>query len=434
MAIADDRLKQFFSKQRVGAFDALKQPPKTATPKNSTSNDDKTSIVTHTSLQPEKITANATVINEKESSVKSSEIEIQPHTKDEVKIEAKEPLANRERTVSNPVAVREQTVSETLAYSEQRVSNPLPKPLAQPLAKFEEIQFLDLRDFSKKERDLLTLIFWQCHHNCSLESPPISTEEIRNTLKISAERVRNLIFRISKKGGVKVTQHKSGQSAYRVFELPKSLYQWMADQQTNRLNMIEPLAVPLANTLANTTYSSNSNNLNKKTTTSLPEEWKKINFEVLQGLGFSETQLKQLFETNLTTPEIIQESINHFAYGLEHNEKTKSYKEPLNVLMGVLRKGQNWHEADYISPKELALKKIYDEKRKARERYDAMIKEMTEMDFPEWRKKLTDNQIKLIVSEPTLRMNLVPAINSELKKHFVENILMPKLEKMGIEE
>lgn len=38
MAIADDRLKQFFSKQKVGAFDALKQSTKAAAPKNDFSN------------------------------------------------------------------------------------------------------------------------------------------------------------------------------------------------------------------------------------------------------------------------------------------------------------------------------------------------------------------------------------------------------------
>ncbi len=34
MAIADERLKQFFLKQKVGAFDALKQSAETAAPKN----------------------------------------------------------------------------------------------------------------------------------------------------------------------------------------------------------------------------------------------------------------------------------------------------------------------------------------------------------------------------------------------------------------
>ena len=50
-------------------------------------------------------------------------------------------------------------------------------------------------------------------------------------------------------------------------------------------------------------------------------DWKKINFEPLIEIGFSQTQLKQLATQNLNTPEIVQESINHFAFGLKNNEK-----------------------------------------------------------------------------------------------------------------
>ncbi len=334
--------------------------------------------------------------------------------------------------MSNPLSTRDQTVSDPLAVREQPVSNPLSEALAIPLAKREEIQFIDLRAFSKKERELLTLIYWQCHNNCSLTSPPISTEEIRHTLKISAERVRNLIFRISKKGGVRVTQHKSGQSAYIVFELPKSLYQWMIDQQNNRTNRpIEPLAVPLSNPLAMSPIYSSSLLIDKKTTTSLPEDWKKINFEALSELGFSETQLMQLYQSGNANPQIVQESLNLFAYSIQHNEKTKSYPDPLNVLMGVLRKGQKWNEPSYVSPQDLALRQMLESKKKEKENREQMIKELVDIEFPEWREKLTDGQIKMIVPEATLRTNIKTAIAAAIKTYFIESVLLPRLEKMG---
>ena len=92
-----------------------------------------------------------------------------------------------------------------------------------------------------------------------------------------------------------------------------------------------------------------------------PSVWLKINIEPLKAIGFSDTQLQQL--QNRNTPEIIQESIYHFAYGLEHNEKTKKYKDnALNVLMGVLRKGQAWIEPNYRSPQELALEDLISQK------------------------------------------------------------------------
>ncbi|WP_010598969.1 hypothetical protein [Rickettsiella massiliensis] len=56
---------------------------------------------------------------------------------------------------------------------------------------------------------------------------------------------------------------------------------------------------------------SSSNNINTTTRVEqlLPEEWKAINIEPLQEHGFSLTQLKQLYVINITSPEIIQESI-----------------------------------------------------------------------------------------------------------------------------
>jgi len=436
VTIANDRLKQFFSKQKIGAFDALTKSNKSIGSKKESTHilSDQKIYPSDSTIeeQPKNLTAQPGQSLSTPSLIRAP---LKPKKEKAVIVqkEVGEPLANHKQSVSEPLAIREQTVSIPLAVSEQPVSHSLSKPLANSLVKIEEIQFADLRDFSNKERDLLTLIFWQCHQNCSLLSPPISTEEIRHTLKISAERVRNLIFRITKKGGVRVTQHKSGQSAYRVFELPKSLYQWMIDQQTNRgIRFTEPLANPLANAL----YSNSSSLINKKTTTSLPEDWKKINYDPLVEFGFSETQLKQLYETNLTNPEVIQESINHFAYGLENNEKTKAYKikDPLNIFMGVLRKGQSWHETNYISPKELALKKIVEGKKKEKERYDLMIKELMDIEFPAWRNKISPSQIKLIVPEETLRINLAPAITASLRTHYLEKILLPKLEPEEINE
>ena len=441
MTIADDRLKQFFSKQKVGAFDALAKSDRSIVSKNEATNaapDQK--VQTLNNVLEERVKNPIDNELHKSSSIPSivkANLKLKKEKYEAAQKVSEEPLPIRDQSVSEPLADREPMVSIPLAVSEQPVSHSLSEPLAIPLAKREEIQFADLRDFSHKERDLLTLIFWQCHNNCSLLSPPISTEEIRHTLKVSAERVRNLIFRITKKGGIKVTQHKSGQSAYRVFELPKSLYQWMIDQQTNRgTRLVEPLAIPLANPLADSLYSNSSSLINKKTITSLPEDWKKINYESLIEFGFSETQLKQLYETHLTTPELIQESINHFAYGLENNEKTKAYKmkDPLNIFMGVLRKGQSWHEANYISPKDLALKNMVEGKKKEKERYDLMIKELMDIEFPTWRNKITPSQMKFIVPEETLRMNVGAAITACLRTHYLEKILLPKLEGDEINE
>lgn len=180
-------------------------------------------------------------------------------------------------------------------------------------------------------------------------------------------------------------------------------------------------------------YSSNKN-IYTTTSSSLPDDWKKINFDILSHIGFSETQLRQLYESNITLPEIVQDAINRFAYSLEHNKKVQTYGDPLNVFMGVLRKGQRWNEPNYISPKELALKQLLEEKRKQKEQRDAMIKELVDLEFPDWRKKLSEVEIKNIVPAMVLKTNLSPAITAALRTYYIENVLLSKLEKMEVTE
>ena len=62
--------------------------------------------------------------------------------------------------------------------------------------------------------------------------------------------------------------------------------------------------------------------------TLLPEEWKKINIYPLEDIGFNHNHLSDIFETRLADPQMVQESILHFAYGLEHESaKYKQYDQ-----------------------------------------------------------------------------------------------------------
>jgi len=151
----------------------------------------------------------------------------------------------------------------------------------------------------------------------------------------------------------------------------------------------------------------------------------KINFNTLCEIGFSETQLCQLAEENLNTPEIVQESINHFAFGLANNEKYKEYTKPLNVFMGVLRKGQRWFEQGYEDPQDKILREILAEKKQRQEKRVKMIEELVNLEFPEWEKKLSQEEIEAIVPDHARKLKI--ARTSMLKTHFREKVLLPKL-------
>lgn len=159
----------------------------------------------------------------------------------------------------------------------------------------------------------------------------------------------------------------------------------------------------------------------------LPDEWRCVNIEALKEIGFSLTQLKQLHSKNLNTPEITQESINHFAYGLENNPKIKNYSEPLNVLMGVLRKGQAWTEPNYQSPREIAQCQLNERKKAERERLKKLEDDAYKFALGEWQESLTTKQLEEIVSPKKPGSDVVPQ-QVKLSMYFREEI-WPKKKK-----
>lgn len=158
----------------------------------------------------------------------------------------------------------------------------------------------------------------------------------------------------------------------------------LLEESTNKTNNIS------ANKNSNNSaYSSSSININNTTTeeNEFLKNWGEIDFDSLKEIGFSVTQLKQLQSKN--TPEIVQESINHFSFGLQSNSKIKKYPEPLNVLMGVLRKGQAWVEPHYQSPQEIAQREFIERKKAERERIKKLEEETYNLAFDEWLDSLT---------------------------------------------
>lgn len=168
---------------------------------------------------------------------------------------------------------------------------------------------------------------------------------------------------------------------------------------------------------------SSSNNI---TTTenmelSLSGDWVEINIEPLKDIGFSLTQLKQLQLKSLNTPKIIQESIDHFSFGLEYNPKVKQYSDPLNVLMGVLRKGQAWIEQNYRSPQEIAQERFLVQKKAERERFKKLEEEAYKFALEEWCDSLSAEKIEEIAPSKKSEMDITPQ-NVKLSLYFKSTI------------
>jgi hypothetical protein len=401
MAIDDKALELFFQKQKKTSTDAL---------------------------LPSALGKNKQTVGSPSNFIESTKISITPE------IPQNKPLAKREQSVSKalaePLAKREQSVSKALDKNDQKkksVSKALAEPLAEVLAKREQsvskaLANVTLDEIVGKEKELLLLLFNKCKIHGSLETPIITSSELRTSLNITAEHVRNLIFRLIKKGFLNVKDIKNGRAGWRKFILSKDTYQNLIlndsvskalakREQSVSKALAEPLAEPLANVPSSSSYIYN------KTTTTISEEWKNLNFSFLEEIGFTETQLMQLIEKNCN-PEIVQESIKHFYFALQHNEKIKNHHHPLNILMGVLRKGQAWIENNYESEDDRALRLIAEHKKKSHEKRKAIIDDVYKIEFDIWHNSLDQGE------RTKIRKDSQTPSSGEiaLRAHFSKNI------------
>ena len=232
---------------------------------------------------------------------------------------------------------------------------------------------------------------------------------------------------------------KNGRNGFRIFKINAKVKK----ASSIIFNNNDPLEEKVINDKTSLTSSSSNN----KTTTTIekevlnsedlkketlfPAEWKKINYAPLENIGFNASHLKDIQESNLANPDVVQESIYHFAFGLEHNkEKYKDYKNPLNVFIGRLRKGKGWFESNYESEKDKALKELVLVKKRQEMEQKKIIKEISDMEFPKWRSKLTQEEIKEIVPNVAFQLG-ESTIDTVLRCHFEAEVLPKNLEQQN---
>lgn len=167
-----------------------------------------------------------------------------------------------------------------------------------------------------------------------------------------------------------------------------------------------------------------SNQLNVSSidnTTNVGIGWGEVNIDLLSEIGFNQKHVLQL--RNYSTPQIVQESIRHFAFGLQNNAKTQSYKDPIAVLVGVLRKGEAWIESAYKSPQEIAIEKLLAQKKAENIRLQQLDERLQDEYFVEWSKNLTEEQTKAIIGDKVIGPKSLQEKSKTglLKEHFQVN-------------
>lgn len=281
------------------------------------------------------------------------------------------------------------------------------------------------------QKNIFLYIINICSARGALDTGNILSTDLANAANCSIGSAKTSLIRLIEKQLVLRLQGKASRGGHMVLGITKEIQSAAIQAQQALFNPLKMFHTD--NITSNTTNNMNSYNSSiykNNITTALPDEWKRINYDSLKHIGFSVTQILQLYESNLTYPDVVQDSIDRFAYSLEHNESTKAYSDPLKVLMGILRKGQRWNETNYIPPKELSLRQYLENKKNEKQKKDAIIKEILDIEFPEWKSKLSEDDIKEIVPPDVLRMKLEPAIQATLRNYYLEKFLLPKIEKI----
>ena len=257
----------------------------------------------------------------------------------------------------------------------------------------------------------------------------IQLYEVADNLDVSIDTAKKIIGRLKCKNAIEIIQNKKGRGGWAKYKINRYFLQ---------------------KTAKNSLYNNSNSSLNKKTTTIekkekkifeqkdrfensvLPPEWEQIDTSPMENVGLTKNKLLDIFKSGNISAEGVQESINHFAWGYEHNSKNYQYKNLLTVFIGALRKGSLWSETGYESPKALALKKVLELKKKQQAEEDKLIDELVATEFGEWESKLSDSEKEKIL--PNNHGVFVDRLTkqNQLKAHYRNKILLPRLQKEKI--
>lgn len=273
------------------------------------------------------------------------------------------------------------------------------------------------------QKKIFMFIVERCASRAMLTTGVIKGEIFSEITGTSSKMVKTSIQRLVGKKLIQRERGKTGRGGFYIF----SLTELIRNAAIEYKRMIGSEEIIEINRMSNSTQMGiERRGINKNDNkTLLPEEWKKINIYPLEDIGFNHNHLSDILETELADPLMVQESILHFAYGLEHESaKYKQYDDLLNLLIGRLRKGKPWFEKNYRSPQEIAQAQLIEAKKNELERKKKLEDDAFKIALAEWQEDLNPTEISNITAKKGAG-DITPH-TSKLSKYFRENIWLSK--------
>ena len=147
----------------------------------------------------------------------------------------------------------------------------------------------------------------------------------------------------------------------------------------------------------------------------------------MSKIGFVKEHLHQLCKNETLTPDIVQDSIDAFAFDLEENGKAEKIKgSPLAYFMGILRKGVPYIPPEnYESPEIRAFRKYIEHKERQKATREDLEKRNFELDLDDWINKQSEEELNKAIDEPRYRDKESPFRRGALSVYFKKNIWTP---------
>jgi len=314
-------------------------------------------------------------------------------------------------------------------------------------SKIAEIGYLGLSGLQRK----LTLHIYEiCKLSRNKYTIPLSIEDFVTHCCTTISATKKALQRLEKKHIVSRKQFKSGRSGWTIYELNQKIFLEILHRE-NHLNKVrhgaklEPnwsqtganLETELGTELEPNLSSSSSININTTTERDLASittenDWINIDHGPIEPFGFTQNHVAQIEKKNITTPELLQSSIEHFAFDLKENDKAKTInKSPLQFFMGImLRQGAYHAPKNYESPKNKVMRIVLEDKMREQAAFENMQEKFITVEKQAWLNKLMPEELEaLLPKNQNSILRVAGAKKAIISQYFRENIWPEKKKK-----
>lgn len=228
------------------------------------------------------------------------------------------------------------------------------------------------------QKNLFFFIYERCISRGMLSTGPLTNETLTSATKIALKMLKLSIQRLVEKCLIIREKGKTGRGGFYNFSLTMTVRN--AATEYNKLI-----------TMTNLETGNKANDEDPEILhiqKDLPHEWQIINYEALKDIGFNKEHIIQIYKLNRYESKIIQNSIDYYAYDLQHNNKSSEIKKtPIAYFMGILKNnGPYTPPSNYESVEDKAMRQYIEKQEIINKKRIEIEEKAKSLDFQKWLK------------------------------------------------